>query len=408
MSQTETGSTVSADRVVVVQSGGGALSIHSYGGGVRHMVAVCSSWRRQGVHVELVTNDSDLGRYDGFPSESVTRLPTLVSRVRPGDNVSYLLTNLMNFTVQRKMLRKVGVRLRSSTGKTVVLAASSSLTDIVSGVWLSRALKAPVCVYFHHVAPRPVLIGGDLWSLFRSAVNQMLAALALALCKVTGAYIGLNFPATLADAGWRVDSVVVKTEGITEAREKPVPPEQYRPRCAAFVGRLTPAKGVIDLVDVLEIISRAVPGARFSVVGRQSSRRFIHKIETKVSKQLPRGSFELLGEVSDDEKSQVLGSAKLFIFPSYEEGWGLVVAEAVMSGCYPVIYDLPAYGYLGSELPRAELGDTHSLAEIALRALSDEPYRVALVRSLQSSLEKYGESEVAKRELSQLGRLPAP
>ena len=40
-------------------------------------------------------------------------------------------------------------------------------------------------------------------------------------------------------------------------------------------------------------------------------------------------------------------SSKLFIFPSYEEGWGISITEAMACGLAVVCYDLKAYDVFG-------------------------------------------------------------
>ena len=51
---------------------------------------------------------------------------------------------------------------------------------------------------------------------------------------------------------------------------------------------------------------------------------------------------QFLGYLPDDEAYSLLASSRLFVFPSYEEGFGLVIGEVMALGIPIVCYDIPA------------------------------------------------------------------
>ncbi|EQD71146.1 glycosyl transferase group 1, partial [mine drainage metagenome] len=71
------------------------------------------------------------------------------------------------------------------------------------------------------------------------------------------------------------------------------------------------------------------------------------RFRSAVAKEGLTGAITLFGHLSEEAKQDLLSASKLFVFPSYEEGWSLAVMEAAAYGCVPVVYDLPAYDYLG-------------------------------------------------------------
>jgi phosphatidylinositol alpha-mannosyltransferase len=92
----------------------------------------------------------------------------------------------------------------------------------------------------------------------------------------------------------------------------------------AFVGRADdPRKNVQLLLDAFALVRRTVPKARLRLIGRPP-RPGIH---------LGAG-VEAVGEV--DDLPSVLRSAHLFVLPSRQEGFGIVVAEALAAGV-PVV-----------------------------------------------------------------------
>ena len=105
----------------------------------------------------------------------------------------------------------------------------------------------------------------------------------------------------------------------------PEPDEAWRARLdaptIAFVGRADdPRKNLGLLLDALPLIRARVPGARVRLIGRPP-------------RELPDG-VEALGEV--DSITGPLREASLFVLPSWQEGFGIVAAEALASGV-PVV-----------------------------------------------------------------------
>jgi glycosyltransferase-like protein len=83
----------------------------------------------------------------------------------------------------------------------------------------------------------------------------------------------------------------------------------------------------------------------------------------------------VLGTVSDDDLTAWYHAADAFAFPSVNEGWGLVVLEAMAAGLPVVATDIPVFReYLnpGVDALLVEPGDVSGLAA-ALRTLVEDP-----------------------------------
>ena len=105
----------------------------------------------------------------------------------------------------------------------------------------------------------------------------------------------------------------------------PEPDETWLARLEApvltFVGRADdPRKNLRLLLDALPLIRARVPEARLRLIGRPP-------------RELPDG-VEALGEV--DSVAVPLRESTLFVLPSWQEGFGIVAAEALASGV-PVV-----------------------------------------------------------------------
>jgi glycosyltransferase involved in cell wall biosynthesis len=103
------------------------------------------------------------------------------------------------------------------------------------------------------------------------------------------------------------------------------------------------------------------------------------------------------GEVTDKEKLELYSRAKVFLFPSNREGFGIALAESLQLGMAAVIWRLPVFEELYSESMMAkqgrirlvERGNYQLFASEALRALDSYDIRNRIISaqpSLSSSL----------------------
>jgi alpha-1,3-rhamnosyl/mannosyltransferase len=101
------------------------------------------------------------------------------------------------------------------------------------------------------------------------------------------------------------------------------------------VGTLEPRKNLITLLEAFALLPSYLTN-RFQVVlaGKPGWRT------TSLGKHLQsygqRSSLVLTGYVSEEDLRSLYTSAEMFVFPSFYEGFGLPVLEALASGC-PVI-----------------------------------------------------------------------
>jgi glycosyltransferase involved in cell wall biosynthesis len=109
--------------------------------------------------------------------------------------------------------------------------------------------------------------------------------------------------------------------------------QSNRVRTMLFLSRLHPKKGVVDLVDAWACVKPA--GWRLLIAGPDEGghRRIV---EDRVDALGLRSLVSLGGEISEGEKSELYGSADVFVLPTRSENFGIVVAEALAHGV-PVI-----------------------------------------------------------------------
>ncbi|TWU55210.1 glycosyltransferase [Rubripirellula reticaptiva] len=107
-----------------------------------------------------------------------------------------------------------------------------------------------------------------------------------------------------------------------------------RQRTALFLSRIHPKKGLINLVHAWHHAS--VPANwRLSIVGPdENGHQF--EVQREIDRLGLNQKISFDGEIEDGHKWAVYQSADLFVLPSFSENFGIVVAEAMVSGL-PVI-----------------------------------------------------------------------
>ena len=142
-----------------------------------------------------------------------------------------------------------------------------------------------------------------------------------------------------------------------------------------MLARLMPSKGIQDLGDIWQRVCASHPAAHLTVIGGgpQSAKDMI--IEDFARRGIP-DHITLTGFLSTEEAYARLKNAKVFLFPSHEEGWGISIAEAMACGLPVVTYDLPVYPFIfkGINLS-AQSFDTAAFAMLVNHLLDDDAER---------------------------------
>jgi len=166
-----------------------------------------------------------------------------------------------------------------------------------------------------------------------------------------------------------------------------------------FVGRLENRKGVMDLLKAYRLLRKAGCECRLLLAGagplEKQVRRYLLTRRT--------GGVELLGRISDTEKTRLFATADVFVAPATgRESFGIVLLEAMAAGKPIVASDIHGYR---SVVRRGEQGllvppqNPRALAGALARLLSDDALRERMGASGRERVRQFSwESVTAKVE----------
>ncbi|MFP6624318.1 MAG: glycosyltransferase family 4 protein [Myxococcota bacterium] len=153
-----------------------------------------------------------------------------------------------------------------------------------------------------------------------------------------------------------------------------------RPLRVAYLGRLEPYKNIDVMLRAMARLGDRFPNAEILVIGRGSARDELAALAKELG-IADRTRFT--GFITDEERNQLLLSARVCVCPSEKEGWGLTVIESNATGTPVVATDAPG---LRDSVRHGETGflaETRSVEAFADRIgelLSDDDLATRLSR----------------------------
>ncbi|MFA5312038.1 MAG: glycosyltransferase family 4 protein [Methanomassiliicoccales archaeon] len=157
-----------------------------------------------------------------------------------------------------------------------------------------------------------------------------------------------------------------------------------------FVGRLVGTKGLPYLIKAMPRID-----SRLMICGAGPDEASLKKLTSKLGLT---NKIEFAGKVSEDRKSELLSTCKLFVMPSTFESYGIAVAEAMSYGKAIVstnIGGLPEVVGNGGVLCRSK--DESDLAEKINSLLSNDGARHAFGKRAEELARNYSWDRSAER-----------
>lgn len=250
--------------------------------------------------------------------------------------------------------------------RTDLLVTHRFLEDLV----LSNLVDVPVAYQYHNV--RQVGPGAQL--------RERLSASSIHLANSDAIATEVR-----EKLGRDVDGIVspgVDTDHFSPTAAEPVTAGEPT---VLFVGRVVPAKGVLDLLDAVAALPET-PSVRIVGDGEIDTAR------RRTSRLGIRDSVDFLGEVDHESLPAVYASADVFCNPTHYEGFGMVNVEAMACETAVVTTRLPGiegYASDGENAVLVEPSTPGALAQALESLLSAPDRRARLARAGRETALQY-------------------
>lgn len=185
--------------------------------------------------------------------------------------------------------------------------------------------------------------------------------------------------------------------GVDLSLIKPIQPAK-KGFNTVYLGRLARTKGIYDLVEAWRKVVEQNPKAGLAIIGG-GQQEVVDILKSKIKETGLQKNITLLGFIpSKEEVYAILKASQVFVLPSHEEGWGIVVAEAMACGLPVVGYNLDIFGQVYKKgFVTAPLFDTQELSKRIAELLNNKAFRLRLSKEALTESARFDNSAITSQ-----------
>jgi glycosyltransferase involved in cell wall biosynthesis len=165
-----------------------------------------------------------------------------------------------------------------------------------------------------------------------------------------------------------------------------------------FMKRLQSVKGIFDLIDIWSLVCSSNNNAKLEIIGSGIDEEEAKHMTTT---QKLDANIKFEGVIYDfEEKYKIISQSKLFLLPSYEENWAIVIGEALATGVPVICYDLKELREVWEDsITYIKVGDKERFAEEIINILNSDDYYTKLKNKGLDFIKRYSWASIAAEEL---------
>ncbi len=357
------------------------------GGDVR-WIEIAKEWQKIGVEIHVLTLDAgeELCRRLG--------LNAIFYHIKAPSKYS-----LFSYIIRFFNSIKIPKELKNFDG--IICTTTDHIYDVLPGVLLKRKNKNKLIITAHWVAPL-IRKGTSLSNSVFFYLNQRsgyfltkkYADIVLAVSESTKQAI-LN-KIKIPEDKIKVVEAGVHYEKIRNIASN-IKKNEYS---GVFMKRFDGTKGVFDIIEIWKRVVKEISDAKLILIGHGTNDT-LRKLKVMIKKNDLEDNIQILGIIYDfDRKFETLARSKIFLLPSYEENWAIVIGEAMATGLPVVCYELPEIQPIWKDnviwVPK---GNKEIFAKKIVGLLQNEDIRNELGNRCVDFVKKYDWKEIAKKEM---------
>lgn len=152
------------------------------------------------------------------------------------------------------------------------------------------------------------------------------------------------------------------------------------------LGNSKPYKNLRGLLHAFALLAPRHPDLRLKIAGRGDS---VRNLKALIDRLGLRARVDFCGMISDAEVHRLFRGALALVFPSFIEGFGFPLVEAMAAGCPVVTSDIPVIREIvGEAALRADPARPEAIAEAIEKVLAD--------RELRGRLKNLGKKQASR------------
>lgn len=235
----------------------------------------------------------------------------------------------------------------------------------------------------------------------KNFIAQYLQKFSFLLIKKADLVININNQTKkqLVKMGINKNKIFINYPGIDFDYLKKIRPSfKTKKYQGSFLGRLSPSKGIFDLIKIWKLVTLKFPDYKLAIIGGGNP-EIKKKLEKEVHKAGLKNQIDILGFLENDDSFSIIKESDFFIFPSHEEGFGIAIAEAMACGVPVIAWNLPIYNEIFQRhILQIKKNDIQAMAEKIIYLFKNELIRKGQIQRGIRFIQKYSWNHVAKKE----------
>jgi glycosyltransferase involved in cell wall biosynthesis len=265
---------------------------------------------------------------------------------------SYSLTSHISFFGAQYYISREEIRHCQSfsyyfKGVDYIYVTHETVDALSSAMCLSRLNKSKIIILLHNPPERYE----------RVLLNNILSSNSLILIGI----LGVSPASFLGLPDRHVQLRVVFPGNAIELETPERISLQKNERLIIYFGRLSREKGFFDLLKAWTYVEKEAPNLMLLIVGSPDT-EFIRR---KILEYSRKYNVRWLPPQKRHKLIEYVASSKVFVLPSYREGYSLSILEALSLKTSVVAYRIPALYLLYRRLPNVLLVDTGNIKQLA-------------------------------------------
>lgn len=361
------------------------------GGGSRHIVEVVDHWTASN-QVDYLISESGYKVAKNHIEKNYSPNKGVIVYSTPFDNVRFFFLSYISRTIKSILMSH---KLKEKYD--IVIAPNYLPQNMIPAIFLKEK-NTKLTVYFHTTQPNLRKQYLATTNIFRRLISKINWKICLILAKrFYDIVFVVNKPTReyFISNGFLSNSVFVIRNGIPYKQIASInPPEKEY--TGVFLGRLVENKGIFDLIEIWQIVTKKYPFAKLCIIGDGPEKK---NLKIKIEESGIGQNIILTGQAEGDTKYQLMKKSKIFVYPSYYESQGVVILEALACKLPVVVYNLDTYeefydGYIFT----ASFGDINKMAEIIIDIISNPQKFENITEEAKNIVSKYDWKETANNQ----------